>query len=37
LSHGHVHRAHTVDEFVPIDDLVACAQHIALTAMRFCA
>ena len=34
---GDVHRAHTVDEFVPIDDLVACAQRIALTAMRFCA
>ena len=33
---GDVHRAHTVDEFVPIDDLVACAQRIALTAMRFC-
>jgi acetylornithine deacetylase len=34
---GDIHRAHTVDEFVPIDDLVACAQRIALTAMRFCA
>jgi acetylornithine deacetylase len=33
---GDVHRAHTADEFVPIDDLVACAQRIALTAMRFC-
>ncbi len=33
---GDVHRAHTVDEYVPIDDLVACAQHIALAAMRFC-
>jgi acetylornithine deacetylase len=33
---GDVHRAHTVDEYVPIDDLVACAQRIALTAMRFC-
>jgi len=28
--------AHTVDEFVPIADLVSCAQGIALTAMRFC-
>ena len=33
---GDVHRAHTVDEFVPVDDLVACAQRIAVTAMRFC-
>ena len=33
---GDVHRAHTVDEYVPIDDLVACAQRIALAAMRFC-
>jgi acetylornithine deacetylase len=33
---GDVHRAHTVDEYVPIDDLVACAQRIALTALRFC-
>ena len=24
------------DEYVPIDDLVACAQRIALAAMRFC-
>ena len=28
---GDVHRAHTVDEYVPIDDLVACAQRIALS------
>lgn len=34
---GDVRRAHTADEYVPIDDLVACAQRIALTAMRFCA
>jgi acetylornithine deacetylase len=33
---GDIHRAHTIDEFVPIDDLVACAQRIALTAARFC-
>jgi acetylornithine deacetylase len=28
--------AHTIDEFVPVDDLVACAQAIALAAIRFC-
>lgn len=28
--------AHTVDEHVPVADLVACAQTLALTAMRFC-
>jgi acetylornithine deacetylase len=28
--------AHTVDEFVPVDDLVQCAQALAVTAMRFC-
>ena len=33
---GDIHRAHTADEHVPIDDLVACAQRIALTALRFC-
>jgi acetylornithine deacetylase len=33
---GDIHRAHTADEYVPIDDLVACAQRIALTALRFC-
>ncbi len=33
---GDIHRAHTVDECVPIRDLVACAQRIALAAMRFC-
>jgi acetylornithine deacetylase len=31
-----IDRAHTVDEFVPVDDLVACAQLYALSAMRFC-
>jgi hypothetical protein len=25
-----------VDEYVPVDGLVACAQAIAVTAMRFC-
>ncbi|HVM56298.1 MAG TPA: M20/M25/M40 family metallo-hydrolase [Gaiellaceae bacterium] len=28
--------AHMVDEFVPVDGLVACAQGIAVAAMRFC-
>jgi acetylornithine deacetylase len=28
--------AHMVDEFVPIDGLVACAQGLAVAAMRFC-
>lgn len=29
--------AHTVDEYVPIDDLVATAQALAVAALRFCA
>ncbi|HZE04225.1 MAG TPA: M20/M25/M40 family metallo-hydrolase [Solirubrobacteraceae bacterium] len=28
--------AHTIDEYVPIGGLVACAQALAVTAMRFC-
>ncbi len=28
--------AHMIDEHVPVDGLVACAQGIAVTAMRFC-
>jgi acetylornithine deacetylase len=28
--------AHTIDEFVPVDGLVACAQSLAVAAMRFC-
>ncbi len=28
--------AHTVDEYVPVDDLVRCAQAIAVAAVRFC-
>ena len=28
--------AHMVDEFVPVDGLIACAQALAVTAMRFC-
>ncbi|CAN5770745.1 MAG: M20/M25/M40 family metallo-hydrolase [Euzebyaceae bacterium] len=33
---GAVNIAHTVDEYVPVDELVACAQAVALTAVRFC-
>ena len=33
---GSVKVAHTVDEFVPLDELVQCAQGLALSAMRFC-
>jgi acetylornithine deacetylase len=28
--------AHMVDEFVPVDGLIACSQVLAVTAMRFC-
>jgi acetylornithine deacetylase len=28
--------AHTIDEYVPVDDLVACAQALAVAAMRYC-
>jgi acetylornithine deacetylase/succinyl-diaminopimelate desuccinylase-like protein len=28
--------AHIVDEFVPVDGLVACAKGLAVAAMRFC-
>jgi acetylornithine deacetylase len=28
--------AHVVDEYVPVDGLVACAQGLAVAAMRFC-
>ncbi len=28
--------AHTIDEHVPVDDLVTCAQALALAAYRFC-
>ena len=31
-----IDRAHTVDEYVPIDDLVACAQGIAVAGWRLC-
>lgn len=33
---GDIHLAHTADERVPVADLVACAQGIALAVMRFC-
>ena len=33
---GDIRFAHTAREHVPVADLVACAQGIALTAMRFC-
>ncbi len=32
----HIDRAHTVDEFVEVDDLVACAQGLALAGLRLC-
>ena len=28
--------AHTIDEYVPVDGLVGCAQGIAVAAMRYC-
>jgi acetylornithine deacetylase len=33
---GDIHLAHTASESVPIDDLVACAQALAVAAIRFC-
>jgi acetylornithine deacetylase len=36
LGPGDINVAHTIDEYVPIVDLVACAQAIAVTAMRYC-
>ena len=36
LGPGDINVAHTIDESVPIVDLVACAQAIAVTAMRYC-
>jgi acetylornithine deacetylase len=36
LGPGDIHLAHTASESVPITDLVACAQALALTALRFC-
>ena len=28
--------AHAIDEYVPVDDLVACAQALAVIALRYC-
>jgi acetylornithine deacetylase len=33
---GEIHLAHTVSESVPIADLIACAQALAVAAIRFC-
>ena len=33
---GDVRRAHAPDEYVPIDELVACTRTLALAALRFC-
>jgi acetylornithine deacetylase len=33
---GDIHLGHSADEHVPVGDLVACAQGIALAALRFC-
>ena len=32
----HIERAHTVDEFVPVGDLIACAQGLAIAGLRLC-
>lgn len=36
LGPGDIHQAHTVDERVPIRDLVDVAKTLAVTALRFC-
>jgi acetylornithine deacetylase len=36
LKAGEPSVAHTIDEYVPVDDLVVCAQSLAVAAMRFC-
>ncbi len=33
---GDIALAHTIDESVPVDDLVGCAQALAVAALRFC-
>ncbi len=33
---GTITQAHAVDEFVPLDHVVTCAQVLAIAAMRFC-
>jgi acetylornithine deacetylase len=32
----HIEWAHTIDEYVPVDDLVRCAQGLAVAAIRYC-
>ena len=32
----HIDNAHSIDEFVPVEDLVTCAQAIAVAAIRWC-
>lgn len=36
LGPGDSYLAHTTSESVPVADLVACAQILAITALRFC-
>ncbi|MGH2986541.1 MAG: M20 family metallopeptidase [Solirubrobacterales bacterium] len=36
LSNDGETMAHAVDEFVPVDDLVACAKALAIAALRWC-
>jgi acetylornithine deacetylase len=36
LGPGDIHLAHTVSESVPIADLIACTQALAVASMRFC-
>jgi acetylornithine deacetylase/succinyl-diaminopimelate desuccinylase-like protein len=32
----HIQWAHSMDEYVPVEDLVTCAKAYAVAAMRFC-
>jgi acetylornithine deacetylase len=36
LGPGPLDTAHTIDEYVIVDDLVACSQALALAALRYC-
>jgi acetylornithine deacetylase len=36
LGHDGAVVAHTIDEHVPVDDLVRCAQALAVVALRYC-
>jgi acetylornithine deacetylase/succinyl-diaminopimelate desuccinylase-like protein len=36
LGPGDCYQAHTASESVPVADLVACAQALAIAALRFC-